>query len=155
MNKPNLEHHQASWHRDLPYQDWVISKPLGFNSFFCLTDFTIENGATAILPYSHKLDHFPSSQFVESNQIQITAKAGSVLFFDSMIYHRASYNSSESTRVGINNMFVVPILKQQINIPASVNYELNEMEKQILGFNYQLADSVNEYRNQRIQKSIK
>ena len=64
INRANQEHHQASWHRDLPYQDWVCSKALGFNAFFCLTDFTENNGATFFLPFSHKLDHFPSNRYV-------------------------------------------------------------------------------------------
>ncbi len=153
INKANQEHHQTSWHRDLPYQDWVISKPLGFNAFFCLTDFTHDNGATIVLPFSNKIDHFPSNQYVEENMVQVIAPAGSIIFFDSMIYHRASYNSSENTRYGLNNMFVVPIIKQQVDIPSAIEFELNDSEKQILGFNYQTPNSVVDFRNKRLNKA--
>lgn len=152
INKPNKEHHQTSWHRDLPYQDWVISKPLGFNAFYCLTDFTSNNGSTVVLPHSHKMDHFPSNQYVENNLLQLNAPAGSIIFFDSMIYHRASFNQSENTRYGLNNMFVVPIIKQQVDIPKCMTYELNEFEKQILGFNYQIPLDVLNFRNNRLNK---
>jgi len=33
INMPNEEHHQSSWHRDLPYQNWVASEPIGCNAF--------------------------------------------------------------------------------------------------------------------------
>ena len=115
INKPNEEHHQSSWHRDLPYQDWIISKPLAVNAFYCMSDFTSQNGATFLLPFSQKIEKFPSKRYVEENQIQMIAPKGSVVLFDSMVFHRASFNSTSNVRYGINNMFVVPILKQQIS----------------------------------------
>lgn len=156
INTANVEHHQASWHRDLPYQDWVISKPLGFNAFYCLTDFTSKNGATFVLPYSHKTDHFPSENFVEENKVQIIAPAGSVIFFDSMIYHCASYNSSNATRYGLNNMFVVPIIKQQVDIPSCLKAEeLTEQEQAVLGFKFHTPLNVIEFRKKRLSRQKK
>lgn len=31
INRPNKGHHQSSWHRDLPYQNCVMSRPLAIN----------------------------------------------------------------------------------------------------------------------------
>lgn len=157
INPPSNEHHQTSWHRDLPYQDWVISKPLGFNAFWCLSDFTTSNGATYVLPYSHRSEHFPSNQFIVENEVQIVAPKGSILFFDSMLFHRAGHNSSSQARIGVNNMFVVPIIKQQINIPHAVSQNLalgslSKMELAVLGFDYQLAGSVQDFRTIRINR---
>src|SRR5690348_15762982 len=28
INRPHRTHHQSAWHRDLPHQNWVISRPL-------------------------------------------------------------------------------------------------------------------------------
>ena len=156
INRPQKEHHQTSWHRDLPYQDWTSSKSLGFNAFYCLTDFTFTNGATFVLPYSHRLDYFPSSEFVEENQVQITAPKGSILFFDSMLYHRAGINSSEAIRYGINTMFVVPIIKQQIDIASHfADKDLSPKLKELLGVSYQIPSSVKDFRNRRIEKNKK
>ena len=153
INRPQQEHHQSSWHRDLPYQDWVISKPLGINAFYCLSDFKIDNGATFVLPYSHKLDYFPSKEFVEENEVQLIAPKGSVIFFDSMLYHRAGNNTSTEIRYGINNMFVVPILKQQIDI-ASIAEKIsdNDEVKRILGYDFRLENNVNAYRQKKLKK---
>lgn len=157
INKPQKEHHQTSWHRDLPYQDWVISKPLAFNAFYCLTDFTENNGSTVVLPFSHKIDHFPSKEYVEENEIKVIAKAGSVIFFDSMLYHRASNNQSEATRYGVNHLFVVPIIKQQVDIVRSLGEidELTPIEKRILGYDYMIPESVNDFRLKRYNRKIK
>jgi ectoine hydroxylase-related dioxygenase (phytanoyl-CoA dioxygenase family) len=153
INRPNQEHHQSSWHRDLPYQDWTISKPIGFNAFYCLTDFTETNGATWLLPYSHRSALFPSESFVSENAVQIKAKRGSVMFFDSMVFHKSGYNSSTANRIGINNMFVAPILKQQINIPEQIkNLNLSEREQAILGVGFNVPMSVADYRLKRLEK---
>jgi len=153
INRPQKEHHQTSWHRDLPYQDWTSSKSLGFNAFYCLTDFTITNGATFVLPYSHRLDYFPSSEFVKENQIQITAPKGSVLFFDSMLYHRAGINSSDAVRYGINTMFVVPIIKQQVDIASQFEGKsLSPKLKELLGVTYQVPTNVKDFRERRLNK---
>jgi ectoine hydroxylase-related dioxygenase (phytanoyl-CoA dioxygenase family) len=156
INKPNREHHQTSWHRDLPYQDWVISKPLAFNAFFCLTDFTEENGSTVVLPFSHKIDHFPSEGYVKENEVKVIAKAGSVIFFDSMLYHRASYNASNMIRCGVNNLFVVPIVKQQVDIAQyfSDDVQLSEQEKMILGIKFGVPSSVVEFREKRFKNKM-
>jgi hypothetical protein len=154
INRPHETHHQASWHRDLPYQDWVISKPLGFNAFFCLTEFTTRNGATFVLPYSHRLEYFPSRQFVSENELQLEAGKGSVIFFDSMIYHRAGHNSTREARIGVNNMFVVPILKQQIDIPAHFSEgELDAREAQVLGLSFRTPRDVHDLRMKRYRKA--
>ena len=156
INKPNREHHQSSWHRDLPYQDWVISKPLAFNAFYCLTDFTEENGSTVVLPFSHKTDHFPSEGFVKENEVKVIAKAGSVIFFDSMLYHRASYNASDAIRFGVNHLFVVPILKQQVDVANSFSTEeeLSEEEKMILGIKFAVPSSVVDFREKRYKNKM-
>ena len=40
INTPNEEHHHSSWHRDLPYQNYVISNPLSINALFCIDEFS-------------------------------------------------------------------------------------------------------------------
>jgi hypothetical protein len=58
INRPGAHHHQAAWHRDLPYQDWTSSKPLALSALFCVDPFSIETGGTTIIPGSHRLDRW-------------------------------------------------------------------------------------------------
>ena len=59
-NPPRKQYSQSAWHRDLPYQHFVSSRPLALNALYCVDDFTIDNGGTFVLPASHKMEQFPS-----------------------------------------------------------------------------------------------
>ena len=154
INRPAETHHQSSWHRDLPYQDWVISRPLAVSALYCLDDFTVETGGTLVLPHSHRLEKFPSPSYVEEFQKQVLAKAGSVIVFDSMLFHRAGINSSIQIRRGINHVYTVPLLKQQIDIPSALQGRLNDDSKlaRLLGYECQVAPSVVDWRKIRHRK---
>lgn len=154
INRPGKEHHQSSWHRDLPYQNWVSSEPLACNLYYCLDDFTAETGATFMLPFSHKIDHAPSGDYFSKNAVQVIARAGSVMLFDSMVFHKAGYNSSTSNiRRGVNHMFVKPFISQQMNLPKMLmgRYSDDDYLRMLYGYNTMPADSVKEYRGRRIR----
>lgn len=152
INMPNEEHHQSSWHRDLPYQNFVISTPLSVGALFCIDDFTDISGSTYVLPHSHRVEIIPSPQYVEKFSKQLIAKAGSVILFDSMLFHKAGYNSSTFIRRAINNVFVTPILKQQIDLPSALNgkYSNDEFLSKFLGYTSQPASSDIDWRNSKL-----
>ena len=155
INMPKDIQHQSSWHKDLPYQNLVISKPLAISALFCIDDFNDQTGGTFILPYSHKIEVSPSSQFVNKHQIQVNAPAGSVILFDSMLLHKAGYNQSDKIRRGINNIYSTPILKQQINLPSSLNgkYSDDAFLSKFLGYQSDVPSSVEDFRNKRFNKN--
>jgi len=137
INPPQETYNQGAWHRDLPYQHFVSTKPLAINALFCVDDFTLENGATFVLPASHKAEAFPSPNYVKKNAIQIEAKAGSFILLDCMVFHAGGFNRTQSARRGLNHVYNIPFFKQQINIPMNMNGAiLSAEEKNILGFNY-------------------
>jgi len=111
-------HRQASFHRDLPYQHFVSSRPLAVSALLCLDDFTRESGGTVVLPGSHRLEAFPDDGVVAEAETQVVARAGSVLVFDSMLYHRAGTNTGTAPRRAVNHVWSLPIVKQQIVLPA-------------------------------------
>ncbi|MBX2943803.1 MAG: phytanoyl-CoA dioxygenase family protein [Cyclobacteriaceae bacterium] len=155
INRPARVHHQTSWHRDLPYQDFVSSEPLGVNAFLCIDDFSVSSGATFLLPFSHKMSYFPSEDYVNENEVQLIAPPGSIAFFDSMLYHRAGMNTGSFIRRGVNTMFVRPILKQQIDIPELLKgkYKDDVFFKKVLGYDSEVPGSVEDYRKRRLHKS--
>ena len=96
-----------------------------------LTEFTPENGSTAIVPGSHLVPRHPDDvdEFF-SKAIQLTANAGDVLMFSGPIQHCAMPNNSTKLRCGILQhmcpLYVVPFE----NIPPTG--EENEEMRRIL-----------------------
>ncbi len=146
INPPQETYNQAAWHRDLPYQHFVSTKPLAINALFCVDDFTIENGATFVIPASHKSEAFPSKNYIKNNSIQIQAKAGSYIILDCMLFHKGGFNKTNSERRAVNHIYNIPYFKQQINIPANlVGIKLSLEEMDVLGFSCTEPTSVLHY----------
>lgn len=148
INPPQETYNQSEWHRDLPYQHFISSRPLAINALYCIDDFTVDNGATFVLPASHKLEAFPSWDYVRENAIQIEAKAGSYILLDCMMFHAGGYNSTNSVRRAVNHLYNIPFFKQQINIPINMkngNSHLTDKAKEILGFNNPEHTSIPQY----------
>jgi ectoine hydroxylase-related dioxygenase (phytanoyl-CoA dioxygenase family) len=144
----------ANWHRDLNYQHFICTPPLSVSALFCVDDFSAETGGTNVLPGSHKTDKFPSHDYVLAHETQIEAKAGSVLIFDSMLYHRGGINRSPGVRRGINHMYTLAILKQQISMPRMLGgkYSEDPFFARFLGYDSEPDDSVVEFRRKRIAR---
>jgi ectoine hydroxylase-related dioxygenase (phytanoyl-CoA dioxygenase family) len=157
INMPNEEHHQSSWHRDLPYQNFKISKPLAVNILVCVDNFNTSTGGTYVLPFSQHLDIIPSQAYIDKHAVQVHAEAGSVVLMDSMVLHKAGYNSSNHTRRAINHVYVSGIIRQQMNIPALLGdkYRSHPFLKMLLGYDNISYNSVQEFRQNRINKLSK
>lgn len=153
INPPQETYNQGAWHRDLPYQHFVSSTPLAINALFCVDDFTLENGATFVLPASHKSEAFPSSNYVRKNAIQVVAKAGSFILLDCMVYHSGGFNKTQSMRRAVNHVFNIPYFKQQINIPMNMKSDnLSSEVRDILGFTFAEPTSISDYLSTRTGK---
>ncbi|MFI4941769.1 MAG: phytanoyl-CoA dioxygenase family protein [Burkholderiales bacterium] len=107
-------HHQSAYHRDLPYQHFVASRPLAISALYCIDPFEVDTGGTLVLAGSHKLEAFPGAAVVERLERTPEAPAGACLVFDSMLYHRAGTNLTDRPRRAVNHVWSLPILKQQI-----------------------------------------
>jgi ectoine hydroxylase-related dioxygenase (phytanoyl-CoA dioxygenase family) len=154
INRPKKEHHQTSWHRDIPYQEYTLSNPIAINVFYCLTPFNENTGGTLILPYSQLFPKAPSASFFTENAIQPNLNTGDVIIFDSWLYHKAGNNSSNIIRYGVNNLFTSPILKQQIDIPKMLKGKHNNTPilNKILGYKFETPISVEDFRQRRLHK---
>jgi ectoine hydroxylase-related dioxygenase (phytanoyl-CoA dioxygenase family) len=93
---------------------------VAISALYCIDEFNERTGATMVLPASHKVEAFPSQYYVEKHGLIVEAKAGSIIVFDAMLYHRGGYNHSGRTRLGINHIFVLPVIKQQIDLPSAL-----------------------------------
>lgn len=154
ISYPNQKHHQSSWHRDLPYQNFVISKPIAMNALFAIDEFSKDTGGTIAVPYTHKLETIPSQEYIDKHQVTLEAPAGAVVVFDSMLFHRAGFNKSQKIRRAINHIYTEPIIKQQIDLPEYLGpkYENDPSLKKFLGYETQVPKSVREWRENRAAK---
>lgn len=106
-------------------------------SMWAISDFRKENGATLVVPGSHK---WTAERKPEPDEI-ISAEmpAGSVLFWMGGLLHGAGENTSEEWRYGIILTYSLGWVRQEENqyldVPSARVAELTPEEKQIAGFN--------------------
>ena len=84
-----------------PYQDFIAK----VTAVWMLTPFTRENGATVLVPGSHRADNNRTGGLEQPvphpGQIQVTGAAGSVVLFDARTWHGSGSNNSDQDRVGL------------------------------------------------------
>jgi hypothetical protein len=156
INPPRSErYNQGAWHRDLPYQHFVSSRPLAINALFCLDPFTIENGATRVLPASHRQELFPSDRFIENEAATIVAPAGSFIVLDCMTFHSGGVNVTDRPRRAVNQVYSIPLLRQQIDLPNALEdtFVTDQELRKLLGYDVSTPRTVADYLAGRAKKS--
>lgn len=152
INRSTDEHYQVTWHRDLNYQHFVSSRPLALSALYAIDEFTEETGGTVLLPASHLNETFPSPEYVERHQRGVTAKAGSILVFDAMVYHRSGFNRSGRVRRAVNHIYTLPLIKQQISLPKMLGGKFSDDQflRRFLGYDTQTGESVLHWRESKL-----
>jgi ectoine hydroxylase-related dioxygenase (phytanoyl-CoA dioxygenase family) len=155
INRPGQRQAQAKWHRDLNYQHWVCSRAVSISALVCLEDFNPETGGTTFLPGSHLEENFPSQDVVEQTEVTPILPRGSVILFNSMVFHRAGVNSSGRIRRAVNHVIGAPVLAQQVDIPAMLDREApaDPWLAGYLGYRWNPTRDVSAWRRQRIAQA--
>jgi ectoine hydroxylase-related dioxygenase (phytanoyl-CoA dioxygenase family) len=79
------------------------------NTMWMLTDFTVENGATLIAPFSHFAKQLPPQALTVHSQymVPVTGRKGSVFLWNGGTWHGAGPSStSANPRIGLNAAYV-------------------------------------------------
>ncbi len=151
LTRPATDNYQARWHRDLSFQHWVSSEPIAINALLALDEFTIESGATVVLPGSHQRAEFPSDAYIERHEIALEAPAGTFLVLDGMLFHRAARNRSGRPRRAVNHLIGRPFLAQQFDFAAMLGarYETDPFLARYLGYRWRPQPDVASWRRLR------
>lgn len=116
-----------------------------------LNDFNEENGATWVLPGSHRLDQPPSEQSFFEHAIRLRMSAGSIWFAHPKIWHSGGLNSTNQWRHSVTIGFCKAYMKQRLDIPRILTRNNqhfahpSEKVMQKLGFYAQVPASYEEY----------
>jgi ectoine hydroxylase-related dioxygenase (phytanoyl-CoA dioxygenase family) len=90
------------------------------NSIWLLDDFTEENGATRVVPGSHRRtvsvrDSVPDPMSPHPDEVRLTAPAGTVIVFNSHLWHGGTTNRTGSPRRAMHSYFTRRANGQQLN----------------------------------------
>jgi ectoine hydroxylase-related dioxygenase (phytanoyl-CoA dioxygenase family) len=156
INRPGRRQFQTNWHRDLNYQHWVCTRPIALSALVCLEEFSQETGGTAFLPGSHLVERFPSDAIVAKSEVTPVLPRGSVIVFNSMVFHRAGINRSGRIRRAVNHVIGAPILAQQVDIPSMLARETpsDPWLAGYLGYRWNPTRDVAAWRRQRIAQAV-
>lgn len=116
---PSRGNNATKVHRDCPRfygQDY----PLALQALICLDPFTLENGATHMLPASHHIPERPSDEYFYKNSVRMVGQPGDVIFFDSLVWHAGGENMTEEPRRGLTIVYTRSFMKQQIDLPRAI-----------------------------------
>jgi ectoine hydroxylase-related dioxygenase (phytanoyl-CoA dioxygenase family) len=83
------------------------------NTIWALTDFTAENGATRVVPGSHRWDWKRQADAGEITQTIMPR--GSVMYYTGSVIHSGGENRSAADRVALNLTFANAWLRQEEN----------------------------------------
>ena len=101
---------RGKWHVDWPlghmpqpYPAW----PVLLQTMWMLTDFTDSNGATWVVPGSHRQGRPPKGEEATANRLVIEGKAGSLLVWLGGLWHCSGVNTtSDQHRMGANIAYI-------------------------------------------------
>jgi ectoine hydroxylase-related dioxygenase (phytanoyl-CoA dioxygenase family) len=81
-----------------------------------LDDFTADNGATCVVPGSQRLHRNPRDADNGSKTCPLVAPAGSMIVFESRVWHRTGFNRTRNQRrAGVFAWYTRPIYRTQEN----------------------------------------
>ena len=125
---------RGGWHADWPFNQrnaGHIPAPypnlvMHITTLWMLTPFTDENGGTLVVPGSHHLDNNPTGDNgydpmqPHPDEVQAVGRAGSVLVFDSRLWHAVAPSTADEGRVALAIRYAPWWLDLKVLMPGAV-----------------------------------
>jgi len=109
-----------------------------FNGIWAVDDFTEENGATHVVPGSHKWSFNRQARREES--VQAVMKAGSVLLYNGTVIHSGGENRAATPRTALNITYSLAWLRQEENqylsCPPEIARNFDQELTDLIGYSF-------------------
>ena len=127
------------WHTDdaFYFSPRPHALPLAISVIWAIEDFTEDNGATEVIPGSHRwgMEHPDHRDF---EPVAATMPAGSALVFDAALWHRGGRNDTTRTRLAVSPQYCQPWLRPQesqlLIVPPDAARACSERMRSMLGY---------------------
>jgi ectoine hydroxylase-related dioxygenase (phytanoyl-CoA dioxygenase family) len=148
INTANSSSYAHNIHRDV--RTYSPELPLLLNTLIMLDNFTEENGATYLMSGSHKSHpEKPGEEEFRTLSERALGKAGSILIFNSNLWHAGGDNHSPNPRRSVTPMYCQPYVKPQFDYPRILGYHRKkhfpEHLSQVLGYNARIPENLEEW----------
>jgi len=129
-------------------EPWPDAGPQGLNVAWALDDFTEDNGATRVVPGSHKKNSIADMHEHDWDTVAMIAPAGSAIVFESRLWHKTGANTtSDQQRAAIFGWYTKPYVRTQENWFLALKPEIRQFASEegltLLGFKTQGFGLVN------------
>ncbi|WJS05548.1 phytanoyl-CoA dioxygenase family protein [Roseibium aggregatum] len=126
-------------------------KVLAVNVLYYLDETTPENGATYIVPNSHRSRIVaPRPSLFEECAIPAVGQPGDILIFDSRLWHCAGNNDTAASRRLIKTLYCLPWIRPAMDYRSALSggkwEALSDKVKTLLGADARVPTSVAEFR---------
>ena len=142
INTKGHDNYASRIHRDIRTHQ---REPFVLNTLVMLDDFTAENGATWLggrTPFARG-----SESFYE-NATQAIGSAGSVLIFDSNIWHCSGTNYTDKPRRSITPLLCKPFVRPGFDYPRALGYDrdgISVYQRLVIGYNARIPATLSEW----------
>lgn len=119
------------------------------NLLIMVDDFTLNNGATYVMSGSQFASTPPPESLFYQEAERITGPQGSIVMFDSRLWHAAGENNSNQPRSALTMSLCRPFLKPQMDYARMLGEEYGSMlskeMRQLLGYNARVPTNLEEW----------
>lgn len=118
----------TDWHESVEEGQYRVC-----NSIWLLDDFCVANGATRLVPGTHRCGKLPEEALADpmlpaANEIILEAKAGTVVLFNAHLWHGGTQNKTNHPRRAIHSYFCQRTQSQQLD---QAKYITSETRKRL------------------------